>query len=234
VSDPAQRLWFTPDRARFFLVPDGPMPEGDLAVRSLQATSAAVDEAWMSSHEVGVEAARTHVDAGWEEVVGQIRDTWRSLASALGGGEPAEGDEPPDLGRWLGVTPGEVVTDPDKRRQGKRTLIERATRLLRPAATEDDIDRFEARFDRVGAAIQRDAERLRSEGDRLARALDERRPDLEAAAESAGQQVVDLGRAALDRLRGGPRTDSGGGDGDSDGDGSAEPSEPTEPGGREP
>lgn len=180
------RLWLTPDpepdTRRFFLVPEGlEIPQGSagasLQVRSLQGTIAELDASALAAHEVDAARASAHVDAGWEDVLGRVRDTWRSL---LGSDTP---DGPPDLGAWLGVTPGEAVTDPDKQRQGRRTLIERVGKLVRADMTDDTVDRMDERLEKLGDALVRDVGRLRT------------------GTENTGETLAELGRGALTRLR---------------------------------
>lgn len=198
-TDEQHRLWITPDRQRFFLIPaDHTLPDGDLEIRSLRAAVAAVDPDALSAYEVGVEQAAAHVDAGWEGVVGRVRDSWRDFL----GTRPGDENLPPDLGRWLGVTPGEAATDPEKQRQGRRTLIERVGTLFGADMNEDNVDRIDQRLEKLTEAVLRDAARLKAGSEKLATQLDERRPEIEATIEGTGETLVELGQQALQRLRG--------------------------------
>jgi hypothetical protein len=179
--------------ARFFLVPEGvELPAGELVVRRLDGTTEAVAPDAIAPYEVDAVRAAAHVDAGVERVLGPVRSTLRDL---FGGSD--EGDAPSGFAKWLGVTPGEVMLDRDKRRQGRRTLIEKAGRLLRPQMSDEDVERIEERLDKIGEAIARDGERLRQETDKLAETLEEQRPAVEAAVQDAAQRLAQLGRAAI-------------------------------------
>ncbi len=160
MSEPRRRLWTTRDEPRrFFLVPeDVELPRGSLGVRDLQLATRDVDELAVASFEVEVEEAQAHVDAGWKRVVGGVRDAWREIT-----GQPVA-DEPPDLAAWLGVTPGQVALDREKRREGRRGLLERVGSLVGGI----DVDRAEATLDRLGTALERDAAKLRADLARLA------------------------------------------------------------------
>lgn len=172
MSEPRPRLWFTPDRARFFLVPpDVELPAGDVAVRSLQATAGRFDEAALAAHEVDADEARAHVDAGWEKV-----PVVPDLVSGL-----------------FGVTPGDLAVDPTKPREARRTLLEKASGLLRPGGwDEEELADAEERLDRVGDAVRREAGRLRDEADKLGKALEAQAPELERAVGQAGKALSDL------------------------------------------
>jgi hypothetical protein len=173
----AGRLWFTPDRARFFLVPpDFELPPGDLTVRTLQATAGRFDEAALAAHEVEAGDARAHVDAGWERVPG-VSDVMSAL---------------------FGVTPGDLAVDPSKPREARRTLLEKASGLV-GGWDEQQLADAEERLDRVGETVRREAGRLREEADKLGKALEERTPELERAVSGAGKAIADfLGRRPKD------------------------------------
>ena len=178
-APPRPRLWFTPDRARFFLVPDGvDLPVGDLAVRTLQSTAGRFDEEALAAHEVEADAARAHVDAGWERVPG-VAD----LSAAL-----------------FGVSPGDIALDPTKPREARRNLLKRASGLLTPGGWDDrQLEQAEERLDRVGDTVRRDATRMREGAEKLGKALEERAPELERTVEEAGQALAELLRGATRR-----------------------------------
>jgi hypothetical protein len=179
VTPARPQLWFTPDRRRFFLVPDDvELPEGELAVRTLQATAHKLDEAALAAHEVDADAARAHVDAGWERVPG-VQD----LTALL-----------------FGVSPGDLAVDPAKPREARRNLLKKASGLFGDEWDEERLEAAEGRLDRVGETVRRDAGRLRAEAERLGKALEERAPELERTVEEVGQALTDL-------LRGGTRKD---------------------------
>jgi hypothetical protein len=166
------RLWFTPDRTRFFLVPpDVELPAGDVAVRNLQATAGRFDDAALAAHEVDAEEARAHVDAGWEKV-----PVVADLVSGI-----------------FGVTPGDLATDPSKPRAARRTLLEKASGLLRPGGwDEEELVDAEERLDRVGDTVRREAVRFREEAEKLGKALEAQAPELERAVGQAGKALSDL------------------------------------------
>lgn len=159
------RLWVSEEPRRFFLVPpDVEVPAGDFVVRTLEGASRSVDEPALSEHEVDADAARAHVDAGWERAVGRVRDAWRELVGA------PKAEAPPDLSRIFGRTPGEVVLGPEAQK--------------------------------VGATVRRQAERIGVAARELGQELDARSPELQRTVEDVGQDVVDLGKKALEGLRG--------------------------------
>ena len=173
------QLWFTPDRARFFLVPEEvELPEGELAVRTLQATAGRFDPEALAAHEVDAPTARAHVDASWERVPG-VAD----LSAAL-----------------FGVSPGDMALDPTKPREARRNLLKKASGLLTPGGwDEQQLEQAEERLDRVGDTVRRDATRLREGAEKLGKALEERAPELERTVEEAGQALADLLRKATRR-----------------------------------
>jgi hypothetical protein len=195
-----KHLWFTPDRTRFFLVPhDLTLPPGELAIRSLQALKSLVSDSSLRPYEVSAEEARAHVDAGWEGTLSQVRELWRDLTGA------GEAEEPPRVD-WLGVTPGEMVTDPEKARLGRKSLVERAAGLVGAELSEEQVSRYEASLERLGSAVLRDAERLRTGAGGLAEELETRLPEVEARLESAlgtsGEALRAVGQNVLGRLAG--------------------------------
>lgn len=193
-----KHLWFTPDKGRFFLIPhDLTLPPGDFVIRSAQAVRATVVEASLAPFEVDITAARAHVNAGWEEVLGPVQQAWRDLL----GSQAEEGSSPP-LADWLGVSPGEAITDPEKARQARKALVERAASLLGRELSPEQLDRFEASLDRLGSAVVRDAERLRTSTAELADELEARRPQIEARLEATGESLIEMGQKAFARLRG--------------------------------
>jgi hypothetical protein len=193
----SRRLLHTPtEPRRYFLVPDDEtVPAGALAVRTWDGRADRLSEEVLARFEVDAASAAAHVDAGVERVLGPVRSGIRDL---LGGGEDAGIGG--DFARWLGVTPGEVMIDRDKRRQGRRTLLEKAGRLLRPGLTDTDVDEMEARLDRVGAAIAGEGQRLREAGDGLADRLEDSRPGVEAAVQDASEKLAQLGQTAMEEL----------------------------------
>lgn len=205
-AQPKRHLWFTPQRDRFFLVPqDLTLPPGDLEVRSLAAVRASLSEESLGPYEVDIDAARAHVDAGVGEVAGQVRGLWETLKSSIGGSPSSQ--EPVRVD-WLGVTPGEAITDPEKARIARKSLVERAAQFVGADLSTEQLSRFEERLDRLGSAVVRDAERLRSGTSDLAEGisvgidkLEAKRPEIEASLEATGEALLEMGREAIARLQ---------------------------------
>ena len=206
-------MWFTPDRKRFFLVPhDLTLPPGDLEVRSLSAVRTSLAPESLSAYEVGIDAARAHVDQGFEGVASSVRDLWESISSAFGGKEPEPSEPASPRLDWLGATPGEMATDPEKAKIARKTFVARAAKLVGADLDEEKLSRYESALDRLGTAVVRDAERLRSGtaeiAEDIAEGIDDleaRRPEiearLEAQLEATGEALVGFGRDALSRLQ---------------------------------
>lgn len=157
------QLWLTvADDAtqRFFLVPRGlRLPPGALAVRSLSLGLQQVEPEDIAPFEVTATEAQAHVDAGWSTLVGNVRDAARRVV-----GESAE--RLPDPASWLGITPGQAVVDPEKRREGGRSLLSRVGKMMgRPLA--------EAELDRVEDQIQGARDTLVEHGGRLVRSFEQ-------------------------------------------------------------
>lgn len=190
------RLLFTADRQRFFLVPpDTKAPTGELVVHSLQGTTDQVDEAWIAEHEVERDAARAHVDAGWERTIGKVRDAWRELIGA-----PAV-ETPPDLSRWPGgVSPGAVVTDPERGREARRNLLQGAGRLL-GGWDDERVDAAEQRLDTLGEKAREGAATVRQAADKLGGELRESAPAVEKTFEEVGRGLSELAGTLVESLR---------------------------------
>ncbi|MCB9687388.1 MAG: hypothetical protein H6738_03780 [Alphaproteobacteria bacterium] len=191
------RLYFTADRARFFLVPpDVVVPAGELVLHTLQGTTDRLDEEALAPHEVDQDAAKAHVDAGWERGVARIRDAWRDLIGA------APTAEPPDLSRWPGgVSPGAIATDPERQREARRNLIEGAQRLF-GVKDEERVTRTEERLDRLGEQAADGAKRVRTAAEELGQDLAKRAPDVEKTFEEVGRGLSDLAGSMVASLRG--------------------------------
>lgn len=159
---------------RFFLVPRGlRLPSGSLSVRNLQLGLQEVDEEGIEPFEVTAIEAQAHIDAGWSGFVGSVRD---AAARVLG----SAGEAIPDPASWLGMTPGEAIVDPEKRRQGGRSLLSRVGSLIGRPLDEEEIDRVESQLQGV-----RDT--LTSEGGRLMRSLEEAADAVVGAATGAAR-----------------------------------------------
>ncbi|MCA9494219.1 MAG: hypothetical protein KC621_30035 [Myxococcales bacterium] len=191
------RLYFTADRTRFFLVPpDVVVPQGELVLHTLQGTTDRLDEEAVAAHEVDQQAARAHVDAGWERGVARIRDAWRELIGA-----PAT-TEPPDLSRWPGgVSPGDIATDPERQRAARRNLIEGAQRLF-GVQDEERVTRTEERLDRLGEQASDGAKRVRTAAEELGQDLAQRAPAMEKTFEEVGRGLSELAESMVESLRG--------------------------------
>lgn len=191
------RLYFTADRGRFFLVPaDVVVPTGELVLHTLQGTTDRFDEEAITAHEVDQQAAKAHVDAGWERGVARIRDAWRDLIGA------APTAEPPDLSRWPGgVSPGAIATDPERQREARRNLIEGAQRLF-GVKDEQRVARTEERLDRLGEQAADGAKRVRTAAEELGEDLAKRAPDVERTFEEVGRGLSELAGSVVEALRG--------------------------------
>ncbi len=154
-------LWMTLREAdssgpvRFFLVPRGiRLPAGELKVRNMQLGTQLVSEEALADFEVDAEAAQAHIDAGWSSFVGRVQAAWNDLL----GREGSSG--PPDLKAWLGVTPGQVLTDEEKRREGGRSLLSRAGSLFGQDLDEEQLDKVEEEVRNLRQTISREGGRL--------------------------------------------------------------------------
>ncbi|MEQ1564863.1 MAG: hypothetical protein ABMA64_04440 [Myxococcota bacterium] len=185
---------------RYFIVPEETLvpTSGDadatlLELRTLDGAAVHLAEVDLAPFEVDAARAAAHVDAGVERMLEPLRTTFRDWFGASE--EPAEGIGQ-NFAKWLGVTPGEVMVDRDKRRHGRRTLLEKAGRLFSSEVSDERLDQVEATLDRLGEAVVRDGERLRD-------TLDSSRPAVEAAVEDLGQNLTaaaELARAELEKL----------------------------------
>lgn len=142
------------ETTRFFLVPRGlKLPSGPLTVRSLQLSLLEVDPDGIEPFEVSATEAQAHIDAGWSGFVGSIRDVAErvlgSSASAL-----------PDPTEWLGITPGEAVVDPVKRREGGRTLLAQMGSMIGRPIDEAELDRMEAQLKGMRDTVSEQGGRL--------------------------------------------------------------------------
>ncbi len=191
------RLWFTPDRARFYLIAAATeLGDGAVELRSLFGGTELASAEALEPCEVSRVAAAAHVDEGWADAVAEVRDTWRRVVGA------PRGEGPPDLSRFLGVSPGEAIVDLEKRRDGRRSLVDRVGRFLRPKAWDDDrLERTEAQLDRFGDRVRRAGRALSEEAGKLADTLDEQRPGVERVVRSAGEALVDVSEQAVGTIR---------------------------------
>lgn len=181
-----ERLLFTAEEPRrFFLVPRerldrssaDALAEGELELRALDGASYSLSAIELAVHEVDRDRAVAHVDAGVERVLGPLLD-WLDQPSV----------------RLFGVSAGEVLVDPEKRREARRSLLERAGRLVRPELSDADIANAEQQLDSLGQTLSRETHRW-------AVRLEEQRPVLEAVVETAEHRVVALGQQLRDAFR---------------------------------
>ncbi|MEM6927740.1 MAG: hypothetical protein AAF602_12475 [Myxococcota bacterium] len=143
MSEGRPHLWMTAtDPRRYFLVPRGTaLPEGELEVRDLTFTSRQVVLASIEAYEVDQATAQVHVDDGWSRVIGQARDAVREFL-----GQPPS-DDPPDISLPLvGLTPGEVALDAEKRRASREGLLNALSTLVGSTVDEESRARFEERM----------------------------------------------------------------------------------------
>lgn len=177
---------------RFYLVPrerlepraEDSLPGGDLALRTLDGRRFALSAVDLAVFEVDRARAVAHVDSGVDRLLAPVLDLF----------------DQHEL-RIFGVTPGEVAIDPEKRRQGRRALLEQAGRLVRSDVSEEDLARVEQRLDEIGDTVRREGQKLWETGGHLSERLEAQVPTLEAAVETAERRVVEFGQQIWSSLR---------------------------------
>lgn len=170
-------LWMTTtDPRRYFLVPRGTsLPEGELEVRDLAFSSKRVVLASIEDYEVDRAAAQAHVDAGWSRLVGQARDAVREFL----GQSPSE--DPPDVSLpFVGLTPGEVALDAEKRRASGQGILESLSSMVGAPVDDDAVSRLEERLGALGENLRHDVSRAAAD---VGRAFDQ---GLDALRQAAG------------------------------------------------
>lgn len=144
----SERLLLTVEEPRrYFLVPrerldlrgPDPLPPGELELRSIEGQRFVLSGVDVAVFEVERARAIAHVDAGVERAIGPVLELF--------------GTDPQSV-RFFGLSPGEVVVDPDKRREGRRTLLEQAGRIVRPDLSAADIDQVERQLDSLGETVE--------------------------------------------------------------------------------
>ncbi|MEO0604348.1 MAG: hypothetical protein AAF211_23130 [Myxococcota bacterium] len=154
MSEGRPHLWMSAtDPRRYFLVPRGTaLPEGELEVRDLTFTSRQVVLASIEAYEVDQDTAQAHVDDGWSRVIGQARDAVREFL----GQSPS--DDPPDISLpFVGLTPGEVALDAEKRRASSEGLLNALSTLVGSTVDEESRTRFEERVRSLRDNLAHDA-----------------------------------------------------------------------------
>jgi len=117
-------LWFDAKRERFFQIPeDAELAEGDFELRAFRGGRKRVDREAVAAFEIPKEEATAHIDEQIQGVWTKARDTFQTLIDY--GREKAEeagteiSDEdvknplPENLGERLGVSFGDLQTDPE-------------------------------------------------------------------------------------------------------------------------
>lgn len=129
-------LYTTPDRTRYFLVPDdAALPSGDLRVRTFVGTQKPgrerlVDEATIVSFEVGEDEARAWVKEELGDVLGDVRERVLGFAERLKERTAALRDE--NRASWGGVTEDSELQDAATRiRDGLKDMGRALQRLAK-------------------------------------------------------------------------------------------------------
>ena len=85
-KEASHTLWSTPDRARYFLIPDDrELPPGELRLITLTGRRQEVDLAAAAEFEVSREEAKARTQAALKEVLGEVRgkiQAWEEKAAA--------------------------------------------------------------------------------------------------------------------------------------------------------
>jgi hypothetical protein len=182
VSEP--RRYFLVPRERLDRRAEDPIPAGEFELRAVDGPRFSLSAEDVAVYEVDRGRAIAHVDSGIERLLAPVLDLLPNR----------------DL-RVFGVTPGEVVVDPEKRRQGRRTLIEQALRVSPAETPAGTVERVEQRLDSFGDAVRREGQRLVDSTGRLGELLEEQLPTIDAAMGNAEQRVLDFGQQVLASLR---------------------------------
>ncbi len=180
-----RRLWFTADRQRFWLIPEGePLPPGPLRIRTLGLAARDVDDSALQTWETSASDAAAFIDEGLAE----------TLRSATRGLLAAELD-PVEL---LGGSMGEFLTNPDAVRDGLSSVRARVTATLEDAGVPDDA----AAKLRERLAAMDDA--VRGEDSNLAQSLERLEERIESTLPQVAETLSGLAgslRASAARLR---------------------------------
>jgi len=179
-------LYHTLDRSRWFVVPaELELPEGEQPVRSFTRVERSVRPEAIAPHEVDVAAARQWIDRRFRESFGRAGEAFGRLVQrvqaagraqgrtvrGMGGADlPGVRIEPEDL---LGVSPGELYTDPSRAREAVDALFSWASERFRPkdgteTSERPDIGKTLASLgEGLKAAAQRiEAQRKQADADR--------------------------------------------------------------------
>lgn len=135
----ATQLLHTLDRARWFLVPeDQTLPEGPFEVQSFDRKRRQVDEAALISFEIPEEQARAWVDERVRSSFAAAGEAWRRMVQRVQEETAKKGRPVPDPGTdsiraedVLGMSPGELYTDPTRGREAGERLLQFLSSRLR-------------------------------------------------------------------------------------------------------
>ncbi|MCB9746461.1 MAG: hypothetical protein H6740_28040 [Alphaproteobacteria bacterium] len=147
-------VWFTIDRSRFFLIPEGaPLRDGSLRLRSLKGVGRGVDASVAGEFEISKEQATELLGAQIEGVYGGAREALLKLAAWAGQEGVAAFTVPERLEDFIGLPTGAIITEPDRVKQRVQEAMGRA------AAREDAAEAWgaaEAFEDAVEESVEDD------------------------------------------------------------------------------
>jgi hypothetical protein len=171
-------LWMTPDRSRWFLVPDGASPRGgELLIQSLTDTALEVDEAWLIPFQVTEDQARRLAKDELGHALGELKDgidnklaDWRRQLDEFNRTPVTENttvtpNAAPALLDFLKTLPGVIgnsLSGEDNRVAAAKNAMADLQRQLNDAGIDvgDGLVRFSDRL----AALRTDVEQQRAAG----------------------------------------------------------------------
>lgn len=136
-------LFHTPDKSRWFLVPDEvSLPDGAMSVVSFTRQARSVDEAVIVAFEAEPHEARAWIDARFRASFAKAGDAFGRLASQVRAASLARGRDVPDLSgartsaeEVLGMSPADLYMDPSRGREAVDKVFAWASERLRPEGT---------------------------------------------------------------------------------------------------
>ena len=152
-----ERIWFDSKRESFFSIPDtAELTEGELALRTATGLRKQVDpesvEPYRISRAEATDRLGARIDEAWGSFVGtvdRVLSAGRLAARQAGVNlreQPDEGEGagrsplPEHLSDWLGMAPGELLTNPDRVRERLREAAAQAGIHIKPRDGEGDGD----------------------------------------------------------------------------------------------
>ena len=158
-------LYHTLDRKRWFLVPpEVSLPEGELCVRRFAGRDQQVAGS-ISAYEVDEAEAKawldTRVAAGFAKVgaaFGRLTQQLKARGATI---PESVAHARPDARTVLGVSPGEIYTDPERAQEAVNRLLDWASERLKPqgSAQRNPKEALEA-LEAIGAALKTAASRV--------------------------------------------------------------------------